>query len=890
MYDIRQFKPALYALLSLGMAGFCLASGSFGLFLLAFLLIGFNARLVRRGRFRPVPRIVANLVTIIAGGWTVLRVSDGEVPVEPIGLFLVALQLVKLYEQRGNRDYGQLIVLSLLTMIASAMLPGGTSLVFGMMFLVWVLLSLYTCLLFHLKVETDAARRYLGRGAFQQKQNKGSEDADAANGRLRQDQRRLGSSLRRLTVVVAAAGIVMAVVVFLGFPRGGGQGFLHDVASFQAGKQSVTGFSGSVDFQTIARIQQNESVVAHVVTSDDFTGSLYLRGNALDLYQSDPTQPDRWSWSRSAVLEAESSTVQLNNQPITLGGGLPINLRLIEQQIELLPTGSPALFTLAGPIVVRFDDPPRGSDLVVGPDGTLSLGRASLTRPITYTVLSSGRIPLDGQPVRATLTTPSEIVGPLNEAVEFDYPAHSLSLVRHTVEGLRLATLDRINGGDAVQKLRQMSPQDRQIWLDKQLGTPPGRTLAGSRNFSVDPRVSGAYVQRLDLNEREQPRPGPLPASDAIIDFALDPDVVGTGESGESLSAIRVRSAGSTAMDGRIAMNMERHLRRQFSYSLDITADAAALPTDVDPLGWFVTDVRRGHCELFAGTMATALQSIGIPARVVVGFRSEEYNNRIGRWTVRQSHAHAWVEALTMSGWRRYDPTPAGGDVESADVGFFSEAAKGLKEFGEYLQYAWQTNVVAYDQGDQEQVRDSLFARVDRELVRTMGNRDKSESSISRLKNWFLGRFEAILSRFGIVGGIAGLIATVAAGLLLLLTNAAGIAILYFATERLRLRRRARRIGLSDLPPEEQRRLAKQLGFYDDLVRLLEREGLRRQPAQTPREFAADLAARVSPPAFDAITGLTDVFYRIRFGDARVSPLRRRLLGRVIERLEQSFI
>ena len=44
---------------------------------------------------------------------------------------MLLLQLVKLYEQRANRDYAQLIVLSLLLMVAAAI--NTASLVFGLM-------------------------------------------------------------------------------------------------------------------------------------------------------------------------------------------------------------------------------------------------------------------------------------------------------------------------------------------------------------------------------------------------------------------------------------------------------------------------------------------------------------------------------------------------------------------------------------------------------------------------------------------------------------------------------------------------------------------------------------------------------------------------------------
>ena len=62
-----------------------------------------------------------------------------------------------MWEQRANRDYAQLLVLSLLLMVAAAISTG--SLVFGLLFVGYLLTSLYCCLLFHLKVETDDARR-----------------------------------------------------------------------------------------------------------------------------------------------------------------------------------------------------------------------------------------------------------------------------------------------------------------------------------------------------------------------------------------------------------------------------------------------------------------------------------------------------------------------------------------------------------------------------------------------------------------------------------------------------------------------------------------------------------------------------------------------------------
>src|SRR3954454_5199276 len=106
MYDIRQFRPALYALILLGMTGFALAAEWPGLWVLSVGAVLINAWLVRTGRFTPMPRVLASVVTIIAFLYIAnLVFQSATTPILIIGQFLVLLQLVKLFEQRANRDY-----------------------------------------------------------------------------------------------------------------------------------------------------------------------------------------------------------------------------------------------------------------------------------------------------------------------------------------------------------------------------------------------------------------------------------------------------------------------------------------------------------------------------------------------------------------------------------------------------------------------------------------------------------------------------------------------------------------------------------------------------------------------------------------------------------------
>lgn len=91
---------------------------------------------------------------------------------------------------------------------------------------------------------------------------------------------------------------------------------------------------------------------------------------------------------------------------------------------------------------------------------------------------------------------------------------------------------------------------------------------------------------------------------------------------------------------------------------------------DGDKLDRFFFDTKQGYCSHYAMAMATALRSVGISANVIIGYHGGEWNGYGGYYRVRQSDAHAWVEAELAPGeWYRFDPTQM---VPSARVSFDS--------------------------------------------------------------------------------------------------------------------------------------------------------------------------------------------------------------------------
>lgn len=90
-----------------------------------------------------------------------------------------------------------------------------------------------------------------------------------------------------------------------------------------------------------------------------------------------------------------------------------------------------------------------------------------------------------------------------------------------------------------------------------------------------------------------------------------------------------------------------------FSYSLR----PGHMPTG-DVAG-FLFHRRKGFCEHYAAAAAGLLRMAGIPARVVTGYRGGSWNPWLRTITVRDSDAHAWVEAWDGDSghWMRFDPT-----------------------------------------------------------------------------------------------------------------------------------------------------------------------------------------------------------------------------------------
>jgi hypothetical protein len=290
---------------------------------------------------------------------------------------------------------------------------------------------------------------------------------------------------------------------------------------------------------------------------------------------------------------------------------------------------------------------------------------------------------------------------------------------------------------------------------------------------------------------------------------------------------------GSAANNYDRAAMLETYLKTHFGYTLQLPRSE-----EKDPLASFLFARKQGHCEYFASSMAVMLRTLGIPSRVVNGFRSDEFNDLTGNYVIRAKDAHAWVEAYFPAyGWQTFDPTPPG------DAG----PRPGWNRIALYLDAAasfWREWVVSYDASHQYVLGQSALS----------GSRSLWEGT----RAWARQRYDSMLAwarhtvdrvnhspwRWGLLG-IALTLA------LLLLGNASRIARMLHES---RLRARPER------SPEQAAAV-----WYQRMTRVLARHGLKKSAAQTAQEFVRKIEDEQLRARVERFTG---AYESARFGNS----------------------
>jgi hypothetical protein len=232
------------------------------------------------------------------------------------------------------------------------------------------------------------------------------------------------------------------------------------------------------------------------------------------------------------------------------------------------------------------------------------------------------------------------------------------------------------------------------------------------------------------------------------------------------------------------------------------------------------------------------LRVLGIPTRIVTGFRGGEYNNISGSYIIRARDAHSWVEAyIPGAGWTSFDPTPSSGAVVITGWRRAELYVDAMREF-------WREWIINYDVNHQETL-----------AVNTLV---KSRNTLDDLKRWFSARYNAMMRWARHTNAAvendpqkAGSRAALVVALLVLLVNGRRIVSL------IRRGRIARNPGKA---PQSAASI-----WYRRMLRLASRRGYRKGRSQTATEFAAS----ISDPDFrEQVVRFTGCYERARYAES----------------------
>lgn len=182
---------------------------------------------------------------------------------------------------------------------------------------------------------------------------------------------------------------------------------------------------------------------------------------------------------------------------------------------------------------------------------------------------------------------------------------------------------------------------------------PSGRTLVGDRGETT----RGAQYQVSSLlvePTREQLAAAPKAPASLVREYTKVPDNLP-----EEVAATAREVTGGAAND------YERAVRLQDWFAVDggFTYDTqVASGTGVSAISRFLRD-KEGFCVHFSFSMAAMARTLGIPARVAVGFTPGTPQSD-GTMSVGLRDAHAWPELYFEGvGWTRFEPTPSRGSA-----------------------------------------------------------------------------------------------------------------------------------------------------------------------------------------------------------------------------------
>lgn len=317
---------------------------------------------------------------------------------------------------------------------------------------------------------------------------------------------------------------------------------------------------------------------------------------------------------------------------------------------------------------------------------------------------------------------------------------------------------------------------------------------------------------------------------------------------------------------------LEAYLRDsgEFSYSLNMTIHD---PT-IDPVEDFLFNRKTGHCEYYASALALMLRAIGIPTRVISGFKGCDEKLLSNSVEVQQRFAHSWVEAYLDDRWETLDATPS---LQRAQM-----VAKNAPSFGSWSGFSkmmsqfWNDYVIGFSIQRQRQMFYNPLLNVGKKIQQKalnfrsflVGLVQSAKRLLLNPRQWF--SWKGAVAVFVIAGLFFGL--------------------KWFIRVSIKL------IQLLFRHQSDQKKVTHSANviFYEQFRSLLAKKGLVRNHSDTQKEFSdhvqIELKSELTHAHLDEYPDeLTKLFYKVRYGNYRLESVEANEVQQKLATLESAL-
>ncbi len=264
------------------------------------------------------------------------------------------------------------------------------------------------------------------------------------------------------------------------------------------------------------------------------------------------------------------------------------------------------------------------------------------------------------------------------------------------------------------------------------------------------------------------------------------------------------------------ALYLAQYLKQRYSLPKN-ALDLPYLGEKDDLVEAFLFKYKGGYPDHFSTVLTVMLRSIGIPARLVAGFSSGEFNPFTGLYVVRNTDAYAMTEVyFPKYGWFAFDPIP--------NHPLIPPSVEDTQTFS-VLRQLWHW-VAGWLPSPVTGLLNNVFETIFRWVIRAIA--------------WFLALFSQ--GWFGILTG------------LILATTAAFFGWLGWGQWREWRNRR----WLKRLPAMES--------LYQQMLQWTTQKGLGKHPAQTPLEYARGSYQHHPPATAEVIDEISQAYVDWRYG------------------------